>query len=90
MCYDENGDLERRIELQEETQDRISRVTVEVAGRLVREQQLRLRNQRARDGYALPLPSGQFLRAMPGPFAEPDTLQALAASARRRLVTTPR
>ena len=57
-------------------------VLVEIAGRLVGEQQQRLWRQRAADRDALLLPAGQLLRIAPREIAEPEPLHQFAVPGR--------
>src|SRR5205823_8278580 len=50
---------------------------VEISGRLVGEEQRGRRDERACDGHALLLPTGQLARLMVQPVAKPDALERL-------------
>ena len=62
---------------------------VEVAGRLVGQEQGRLGDQGAGDGDALLLPAGQLGRLVGQPVGEPQPLERLAARASRSRRPTP-
>ena len=55
-----------------------ARVRVELAGRLVGEEEARVVRQRARDRDALLLAAGQLVRAVVGALAEADEVEQLA------------
>jgi hypothetical protein len=59
----------------EQGHDRAPRLRVELAGRLVGQQQLGPVGQGARDGHTLLLAAGHLVRAVPGTVPESDALQ---------------
>jgi len=62
-CGDhDDGEPPLRVQLEEDTEDRPTRFRIEVAGGLVREDETRLRDQRAGDRHALLLAAGQLGR----------------------------
>ena len=63
------------VERAEQLDDLRARLRVEVAGRLVAQEQLRRAVQRARDGHALLLPAGERARGRPGLVADADALE---------------
>ncbi len=74
-------DALRAVELLEHLQDLDGGAAVEVAGRLVGEDQRRPVHQRARDGDALLLAARQLVRQVMLPVGEPDRLQRGAGAA---------
>ena len=60
MGDDDDGDAVLRVELLEHAQHFLARARVQVAGRLVGEDQRRMVDQRARDGHALLLAAGEL------------------------------
>src|SRR4051812_27596516 len=64
--------------LEEQFGDLLRRSRIEVAGRLVAEQQPRPADQRAGDGDALALAAGQLAGPVIGPVAEADNVDQLA------------
>ena len=60
----------------EQVQDLVARLAIEVAGRLVAQQQRRIGDDRARDADTLFLATGQFARPVPGAIRETDELAA--------------
>ena len=70
------------VELLQQRHDLEARRRIERAGRLVGEDQLRVVDQRARDGDALLLAAGELRGVMVRARAEADLLQLLAARAR--------
>ena len=58
-----------------------ARARIEVAGRLVGQQQLRVVHERAGNRHALLLAAGQLVRMMAEPFAQADGAQRLGARA---------
>ena len=71
-CVTRMMELPLRGELAEEVEDLAAGLGVEVARRLVGEQQGRLVDERAGDGDALPLAARQLIRLMVHPVAQPD------------------
>src|ERR1700722_1624560 len=72
------GDDDRRsgfVEFDEESQQPLTEIGIDVAGRLVGEQELRARNHGARDRGALLFPAGEDWRQGAHAIAEPDPLQ---------------
>ena len=69
-----------RVELAEEVDHFLAGLGVEVAGRLVAQQQLRRAEQRARDRDALLLAARQLARPAVREVGEPDAAQRLAAA----------
>jgi hypothetical protein len=67
----------------EDVHHRFAVGAVEIAGRLVGEDQVRLGGERAGDGDALLLAAGKLLRAVAGAVAEP-TCSSTAPTRRRR------
>ena len=63
------------IEPLEDVHDLDARSRVEIAGRLVRQQQLRIVDERAGDCDPLLLAAGQLIRMVIEPLAEPDGTQ---------------
>ena len=82
--HDDQHGLLRVVQLEEQRRDGVGRLGVEVARRLVAQQQLRLSDQRARDGDALFLAAGQLRGPMTQAAAEPDAIEQ-RLRARRRL-----
>ena len=66
-----------RVEPMEQRHDVLGRRRVEVAGRLVAEQQRRLGHERACDRGALPLTTGELKRLVLHALREPDARQGL-------------
>ena len=64
------------IELLEEREDLVAGARVEVAGRLVGEEERRLGDERARDGDALLLPAGELVRRVMHALGEADRASA--------------
>ena len=76
------------VEQLQQAQDFLGRMAVEVAGRLVADQQGRVGDDRARDRHALLLAAGEFVRAVRAAVGQADQLQrdlgvALALRGRR-------
>ena len=71
------------MQLAEQVQDFGSRVAVEVAGRLVGQDQRGLVDQRAGDGHALLLAAGEFGRLVVQPVAQAEPLEGGAGPRRR-------
>src|SRR6266511_4968844 len=65
----------RLVELDEQPQQPLRKIGIDVAGRLVGEQQLRPRDHRARDRGALLLAAREHRRERPHALAEPDPIQ---------------
>ena len=63
MGHDDDGDAALAIELHQRFHDLMRGARIEIAGRLVRQQQARIVDQRAGDRDALLLPAGQLRRA---------------------------
>ena len=72
-----------RVEFVQHLQNELAGLAVEVAGRLVREQDRRIVDQRAPDGDALLLTAGEFVRTMMAPVGSP-TRSAISRRRRRR------
>src|SRR6185503_7150218 len=80
--HDDDRDPLLLVELTEHLQDFLAGHRVEVARRLIREQQRGLVNQRPRDGHALLLPARKLRRLVIHAVAQSDALeQGLGASA---------
>jgi hypothetical protein len=77
---DQNGGT-GDVEVAEQFHDRLARRRVEVAGRLVGQQQCRAADERAGDGRALLLAAGQLVRAVVQPVAEAYPFQGLGRAA---------
>src|SRR6185369_14560434 len=68
-----------RVQAAQQIEDRLPRLRVEVAGRLVGEDEARLGDERARDRHPLLLPARQLRRTAPGDARrEPDVRERLA------------
>ena len=65
----------RVLSLAEQSQHLVGRSAVEIAGRLVRQDQLRVADDRARDSDSLLLPAGQLLRPVRGTISEADEFE---------------
>ena len=78
-----------RVHALEQADDLPAGGLVELAGRLVREQQRRAVGERARDRDALHLAAGQLRRPMIAPCARPDVVEQLARAARRSAFDAP-
>ena len=68
-------DVPGLVELDEQPQQALAEIGIDVAGRLVGEQELRARDHRARDRGALLLAAGEHRRQRAHALAEPDPLQ---------------
>ena len=77
IVRDDDDRLAFGMQLAEQRHDFGGRAAVEIAGRLVGQQQLRSTHQRARDGHALPLAAGQLIRFVQQAIAEPDARQGV-------------
>ena len=64
-----------RVQVEQHGQDRVARGGVQVAGRLVGQQQRRLPDHGPGDRHPLPLPAGQLVRPVPQPVGQADPLQ---------------
>src|SRR5215472_16993210 len=73
--HDHDGLAVVAVEHLQQSQDLVGRLAVEVAGRLVAHQQLRVRHQRAGDGDPLLLAAGQLARLVLGAVGEPHHLE---------------
>ena len=79
---DQDDRAARRVELVEEGHDLGARMAVEVAGRLVGEDQRGFGDERAGDGDALLLAAGQLGRLVVEPVAQPEALERRRRPAR--------
>ena len=61
-------------QFQEQAQNASTRVLIKIAGRLVRENQCGLVNERPRDSDALLFPSAELVREVVSPMRQPDTI----------------
>ena len=77
----EHGDAALEVEPLEDAHHLDAGPRVEVAGRLVGEENRRVRDQRARDGDALLLAAGELIRMVIGAIAETDGRRALPSPA---------
>ncbi len=68
------------IQLQHQLEHAFRVAAVEVAGRFVREHELRLRHQRTGNGCALTLATGELMRTVRQTLAQPHALQDLACA----------
>ena len=80
---DDASDAARRREREKQVHDLLARRRVEVAGRLVGEQHVRVVRERARDRDALLLAARELRRQVVGARAEPDRVEQLGTRARR-------
>src|SRR5450759_1090704 len=80
LVRDEDDGLSVVVQLLEDGHDLLGRLRVEVSGRLVRQHQLRLVDQRPRDRDALLLPAGELARQVPLPARETHRFEASAGS----------
>ena len=78
MGHDDKDGLLFAVQVEQELPDLPSARAIEVAGRLIGEEQHWLQHQRPSDGDALPFPAGQLGGPMLQPLAEADALQQLA------------
>ena len=80
---DDDGRAEARVQVADQRQDLVAGVRVEVAGRLVGEQDRRIDRQRARDGDALALAARELVGQVLQPMLELHERRAARARARR-------
>ena len=85
MRHHDDGLAEVAVEDLQDRQDLVGRCAVEVAGRLVAEQELRIGDDRAGDGDALLLAARHFTRIVLGPVGEADDLSAVSTCSARSL-----
>ena len=78
---DQDGGAQALVEIADEVEDFGAGVGVEVAGRLIGQQDGRMKGQRARDGDALPLAAGKFVGQVIEAVAELHEVQQLARAA---------
>src|SRR5262249_9196297 len=87
--HHDDGLLVFAVEGLQQIEDLVAGLAIEVAGRLVAEQQRRVGDDRARDADTLFLAAGELARVVVHPFAETDRAQryldALAALRLRQL-----
>ena len=79
VCHEHDG-VARLVKLRKQRHDLGAGLRVEVAGRLVGQQDRWIVDERARDGHALALAAGQLVRAMRHPVAELDALERRAGA----------
>ena len=77
--YDDDG-ASRRVEVPEEGHDLVARLGVEVAGRLVGQDDGRVGDDGSCDGDALALPAGELARLVAGALGEADGVQGVPGS----------
>ena len=77
---DDRGRPELGLQLREEGHHPVSRLVIEVAGRLVRKDQPRPQGESATDRHALALASGELTRKVVAAMLEPHTLDELACT----------
>ena len=77
MRDDDEDRLLLAVQVEQQLADGLGGVAVEVAGRLVGQQQDRLVDQRPGDGHALPLAAGQLGRAVVEPAGQADAVEQL-------------
>src|SRR5688572_1843502 len=75
LVRDDDDGLPVAMQLVEQTQDLDARLRVEVARRLVGEQDRRVRDERARDRHALPLAARKLVRQVIRAILEPHALE---------------
>src|SRR3989442_365985 len=75
LMRDHHDGLPLAVQVGEDLHDLLTRGRVEVAGRLVGEQDARLVHQRPRDSHALPLAAGQLVRLVLHPIPQRHALQ---------------
>ena len=73
---EQHGDAALDVQALEDPHDLDARPRVEVAGRLVRQQDRRVGDQRAGDRHALLLPAGELIRVVIGAIGQADHRQA--------------
>ena len=73
-------DAEALVQIADEREDLVAGVRVEVAGRLVGQDDRRVDRQRARDGHPLALAAGQLVRQVIQAMAELDERQQFAGA----------
>src|SRR6185503_6480715 len=78
--HEDDGDAALDVEALEDAHHLDARLRVEIAGRLVGEQQRRVVHQRPRDGDALLLAAGELVRMVAEPVAETHGLQRLGGA----------
>ena len=74
VCHDDQDRLLLTVKIEQQRRDSFRRGAVEVAGRLVAQEQPGRAHQRARDGDPLPLAARQLARPMIDAVFEPDLL----------------
>ena len=75
MRHQQHGGLEIFLDLAQRVVEFGAQRSVEARGRFVEQQQFRLADQRARDGAALALASGNLVRAAAGGFGEMEVFE---------------
>src|SRR5690606_1097115 len=75
LVRDDDDRLAVGVQLVEQREDLDRRLRVEITGRLVREQDGRVRHERPRNRNALPLAARELIRQMIGALAEPHALE---------------
>ena len=75
LVRDEHDRLAVRVQLVEQRENLYGGLRVEIAGGLVREQDRRMRDERAGDRHALPLSAGELVRQMMAAVGKPDALE---------------
>ena len=86
---DEHDGVARFVQALEERHDLDAGLRVEVAGRLVGEQDRRVVDERARDRHALTLAAGQLVRPVVLAVAQLDLLERLVRALGRSFADTP-
>jgi hypothetical protein len=75
VCHQHDGDAVLRVETLKDAEHLDAGSRIQVAGRLVREQDARRVDESTRDGDALLLASRELIRMMPEPLAQSHRLQ---------------